>query len=243
MGDVNGDGRADLILASSGVRLSSAVSFDLITKITDGLGVDFQISYSTPLDNSVYTPETGSIYPLRDLLVSVPFNLVSEIVSDNGIGGQSVMDYHYTGAKVHLHGRGFLGFRAVEAHDQQTGITTETTYRQDYPYIGLPSRITKSTAGGALIHERDITYSAQSLGGTRYFPYAAHSSESRYELDGSLLSQTLTSQQYDAYGNPTQIVVTSNDGHTKTTVNTYDNDTTNWILGRLRRATVTSVAP
>ena len=32
-------------------------------------------------------------------------------------------------------------------------------------------------------------------------------------------------------------------GYSKTTANTYSNDTTNWFLGRLTRAEVTSVTP
>jgi hypothetical protein len=49
-----------------------------------------------------------------------------------------------------------------------------------------------------------------------------------------------TSYQYDAFGNPTQIAVSATEGHTKTTTNTYTNDTANWLLGRLTNATVTS---
>jgi hypothetical protein len=37
--------------------------------------------------------------------------------------------------------------------------------------------------------------------------------------------------------------VTTGDGYMKTTVNTYTNDTANWILGRLTQTTTTSVTP
>ena len=169
--------------------------------------------------------------------------VVSSASIDNGLGRQSETTYHYVGAKTHLHGRGFLGFREMKATDTQTGISTTTEYRQDYPYIGLPSRITKTTGGGTVIYEQDTTYAAQALGGTRYFPYAAQSVESRYDLDASLMVSTTTSNQYDAWGNATQISVVSNDGHGKVTSNQYDNDVTHWILGRLKRASVTSTTP
>jgi hypothetical protein len=52
-----------------------------------------------------------------------------------------------------------------------------------------------------------------------------------------------TTNQYDAFGNATQVVVTTSDGFSKTTANTYNNDTTNWFLGELTRAAVTGVAP
>jgi hypothetical protein len=47
-----------------------------------------------------------------------------------------------------------------------------------------------------------------------------------------------TAFQCDPYGNATSVVASTPDGFSKTT-NTYNNDT-NWYLGRLTRATVTS---
>jgi hypothetical protein len=38
-------------------------------------------------------------------------------------------------------------------------------------------------------------------------------------------------------------VVSTPDGFSKTTTNTFVNDTTNWYLGRLVGASVTSIAP
>ena len=52
-----------------------------------------------------------------------------------------------------------------------------------------------------------------------------------------------TSFQYDGYGNATQVVVSMPDGFSKTTANTYTNDTANWLLGRLTESSVTSVSP
>jgi len=42
---------------------------------------------------------------------------------------------------------------------------------------------------------------------------------------------------------PSQIVVSTPDGYSKTTTNTYTNDATNWYLGRLTGASVTSTTP
>jgi hypothetical protein len=49
--------------------------------------------------------------------------------------------------------------------------------------------------------------------------------------------------KYDAFGNATEIVVSASDGHSKTTTNTYTNDTAKWLLGRLTRASVKSTRP
>ncbi len=49
--------------------------------------------------------------------------------------------------------------------------------------------------------------------------------------------------QYDAYNNPTQVVVSTPDGFSKTTTNSYTNDTANWFLGRLIQSQVASTVP
>jgi hypothetical protein len=77
-------------------------------------------------------------------------------------------------------------------------------------------------------------------------PYKVSMSQSvarSSDLDGSAIPTATTDLQYDAYGNATSVVASTPDGFSKTTTNTYNNDTTNWYLGRLTRATVTSQAP
>jgi hypothetical protein len=243
--DANGDGLMDIVIGPSSAgewfRIANAEARDQVVSVTNGLGSSLNLRYKPLTDSTVYDKGPAESYPVMAL--QAPIYVVAEARSDNGILGESAVSYHYGGAKLHHLGRGLLGFGKVSATDQQTGITTTTEYRQDYPYVGLPSRVTKTTGDGGLLYAQDTTYAAQALGGTRYFPYAAQSVESRYDLDGSLMASTTTSNQYDAYGNVTQISVTSHDGHSKVTTNQYDNDPVNWILGRLRRATVTSTTP
>jgi RHS repeat-associated protein len=80
-----------------------------------------------------------------------------------------------------------------------------------------------------------------------HFSRIKRSVEKKYEAagpnKGQLLTTTITTNQYDDYGNPTQIVVDSGNGYTETTTNTYINDTSRWILGRLTQAVVSKTAP
>lgn len=62
------------------------------------------------------------------------------------------------------------------------------------------------------------------------------------DLGGYPLPTTTTTYQYDAFNNATQIAVSVDDGSSKTTNNTFTNDTTNWFLGRLTASSVTSTA-
>ena len=63
------------------------------------------------------------------------------------------------------------------------------------------------------------------------------------DLDGTAIKTITTEYFYDTYNNATQVTVSTPDGFSKTTNNTYTNDTTNWFLGRLIQSQVTSTAP
>src|SRR5262249_51030449 len=60
------------------------------------------------------------------------------------------------------------------------------------------------------------------------------------DLDKTPLPTVTSAYKYDTWGNATEIVVSATDGFSKTTTNTYTNDSSKWLLGRLTRATVTS---
>jgi hypothetical protein len=91
----------------------------------------------------------------------------------------------------------------------------------------------------------------QAAATARYFPYVAGTQEEGWDINGAAYPTTTTTIDYgvDAvdgklYGDPSTITVSTNDGATKSTVNEYyPADTTNWLLGRLKKSTVTSVKP
>lgn len=247
LGDVNGDGKADLVYPSNSIwYVQKAISStpNLISGITNGLGATLGVQYKLPSDPTVYTAESDGIFPIRALDTNSPLYLVASYSASDGFGGDHQITYTYTGAKVHLQGRGFLGFRVVEAQDSRTAILTRAEYRQDYPYNGLTAK-TENKLNGVVLSRISTTWQNLAAGAVQ-FPYAQQVVEERFELNGSLVTRVTTTNTYDTYGNPTQIVVATTDGietFTKTTINTYTNDTANWYLGRLTRAEVTSTLP
>ena len=249
-GDLNGDGKEDIygVASNSGAAAWTASSStpDLLNKVATGLLAETAITYKAISDTTVYTKETTGVYPVRDLNTNVPLYVVYLVSSSNGIGGYYSSYYTYTGGKSHLTGGGFLGFRQTLSIDAQTDIRSTTTYRQDYPYQGLPLTAEKRTSGGTLLNSVTNTWAFDSNAGWSaqyHAPKLTQSVESSYELTGTLISTVTTGNTYDGYGNPTQITVSTGDGYSKTTVNTYTNDTVNWYLGRLTNATVTSTTP
>jgi len=114
--------------------------------------------------------------------------------------------------------------------------------------------VEKRTTSGTLLNSVQNTWQNTVINGTYHRNDLIQTVEQSWDLNGAALPRTKTGTAFDAYGNPTQITVATDDSYTsagpvspygnvKTTTNTYANDTSNWLLGRLTRATVTSTLP
>lgn len=244
MGDFIGTGKSGMIMIrdhSNALFTVPGPTGDMITSATSGLGATTTIAYDVMTHSSVYTKGSGATYPVQD--IQLPMYLVSRVNTSNGVGGNYSSTYTYSTARLHAQGRGFLGFGQTSVKDLQTGITDTTTYRQDFPFIGLVSS-TKRALGTQTLGQSSNTYQSYDTGGTApYHVYLTQNVSSGADLDGSALPTLTTANQYDAYLNATQVVVSTPDGFSKATTNTYTNDPTLWYLGRLTRATVTNVSP
>jgi hypothetical protein len=263
--DFNADGRPDIlwdIKYDSGSNRSAGYRFlwtavapvpDLVQTLQDGHGADHALTYaSLAKADGVYTKDTNAIYPQVD--VQSPMHVVSEVRASNGVGGQSVTQYSYGGLKAEQGtGRGMLGFRWTKSKNVDTGVENYVEFRQDWPFIGMASKSETRLAGsgnGGLLKRATTTY-AQGPGSASpsIFVYASQSMEESWDLNGAQLPTITTVNQYSQspqYGDPTQIQVTLSDGSSKTTVNEYwpvNTSGGNWILGRLKKATVTSNKP
>lgn len=266
--DITGDGHPDLIAYANRIYdQGSALPplGDLVTQTVLGLTGDAQASsinngaatsvlaYQPLTQSSVYTKGTTATFPLIDL--QIPLKVVSAVGSPNGIGGMNTTTYSYGGlvaqqASYPGSGRGMLGFRWMRAVDSQ-GLASRQEFNQTWPYTGSVSKTEFSAPSGGqgnsgLLKRTSMIY-AQSAGsaGMTVFPYLSQSTEETWDLSGAVLPSTTTSYQYTQspqYGNPTTITVTNSDGSSKTTSNAYW-PVSNWILGRLQRATVTSTKP
>jgi YD repeat-containing protein len=129
---------------------TSAVN--VVSSITDGFAATAAITYKPLTDASVYSRMRDAKsanwggFAVYDLVA--PIYVVSQAQNSAPVYGSSTaasrVEYHYVGAKLQGGGRGFLGFGEVISWDPQSGIRTNTRYRQDFPFIGLPADTTQA---------------------------------------------------------------------------------------------------
>jgi RHS repeat-associated protein len=137
--DFNGDGKFDLY-SSAGFYDDKVYLFGFnndynqLLGFTNGFGNTTSISYKPLTDPTVYTKSSGSTYPINDIQVSM--YVVNKVTPDKEFGEKVETNYHYTGARIHKLGKGFLGFKQVKTSDNLKNIET-ITYNSLYTkYVG-----------------------------------------------------------------------------------------------------------
>ncbi|MCF6325333.1 MAG: FG-GAP-like repeat-containing protein [Gammaproteobacteria bacterium] len=254
LGDYNGDGLTDILRWGDNVALNAlylSTKGNFISSIIDSLGNETAIEYKPISDNSIYTKGSGAQYPAMDYQGAM--YVVSSVTSDNGEGEQNRVAYHYSAAKIDLEGRGFLGFSAITATDQASGVSTTTTFRLGFPHTG--SLISSEQyLSGVLLNRTENQQAQIDIDTTTMppvvFPYTSQSIETSYDYDNNLaLARLTTDSLYDSYGNLINVVVANeelfNDVPVETITTTTNNqygidadDAEGKRLGRLSFASV-----
>lgn len=256
--DVNGDGMQDIVAPYNGVwnvHLRNGPVPDRLLQITSGMGTATAITYEPLTSSSVYTKGTSADPAQLELDFQAPLAVVAQSSIDDGIGGQYLTRYRYAGAKVHLQGRGLSGFRQVTAVDPQTGISTITTYRQDFPFAGMPEK-SERFLNGQLISRTLNTYAELTgipAAAGVHFPYVSQSAQTSYDLpvngaQGAMIRSVVSTTSYDNYGNPVSTELETTDAagqrYSKLTSNSYDPPDLNaWVLDRVSRSTIRHQSP
>ena len=174
--------------------------------------------------------------------------------------------YTYEGLKSQSGGRGSLGFHRVSSLEDNTGLKTTTTYRQDFPFAGMPeyTEVVQTENSDQVVKSSLNLYTFQNLGSNTAPPYRVVTKkveDRKYDSDsGAEISLTRTSHTWttdlssaDAWGNLQRTVVETLDagGGVLSTVTTrnYFDDTSGFAgtyaaeKGRLSSSTVTHVRP
>ena len=221
--DIDGDGKIDVaMLETDGdvrVGISDCQPIHLMTLITDGLGNEIEIDYKPTTDTTVHTQLSDATYPQID--IANASHVVSQVTQPDGIGGDAVQNYSYTGFKFERGGRGSLGFKEVEVEDVNQKTRSVTTYSQTYPTIGRvlesESYITDVNDDGTfndeqLMSETILTYASldgvtQTSGPDIGYVCVDTRQVKQYDLDGAggssgLLVTTFTDNDPNSTGAP-----------------------------------------
>ncbi len=239
--DFDGDGRTDFLCTDGAspwwngyqIYKSGSKNKILLKKAGNGLNLLTKISYQSIAENGApYTKGTGASFPVMDF--QGPLTVVSSVLSDNGRGSQNTTNYAYQGVKIHRQGKGFLCMAKQTVTDVANSMSTETNfgYHNSKYFPKLTSTVNK--AGTTTLSTVSNTWSYTTTATGVIFPYISSSTQSN-SLTGHSVTTSFT---YDTYGNPTEIEKSFNNGVTETTTNTFTNDATNWLLGKLTSSTV-----
>jgi hypothetical protein len=266
LGDFLGNGSPQMLryshnLANNRLLVSNEpLPGDLLTSVLEPAVGRSEVRYKPLTDTSVHLKFSNAVWPQIDL---APAMWVAHQVSQpDGVGGQRVTDYRYSGLRIDAHGRGVLGFYIMDVTSPApdgTPVTTRTRFRQDFPYIGLPSSTHKyltSDGEGRYLTRSTSTYVdlCPTAGSPRlYRPALQNTVEESFDLSRTRLPQVTLTREYNCYGDITRLtavteatVVGTPRTYTKVTTNTYQAAATSgdqWQLGRLTRATVQTTEP
>lgn len=219
LGDFDGDGYQDFMYKDGSIAnkarsyivtfMSYSRSINKLTQVNNGLDLKTTIEYITlprlsRLYNE-YTKGSGSTFPVIDFQQAI--NVVRSYTSSNGIGaGVNNIKYTYSGAKVHLQGKGFLGFTGTTVTDAVKQLKTVNTFdlpaSANFFQTTLQESKTSTTAltSNNIISDKIYTYSHTALTNSRYYTYLSNLSDND-NLHGVLTMNTYTQ---NAFGNPTQ---------------------------------------
>ena len=267
-------------------RSSSGVPGDVLATTLSPSGLLSTVGPRVTLTESGgrYVNDRGTASAAQSPLVDLqmPMHVITAVTHETG-NGNLTTEYLYKGLKAERGGRGLLGFREVRQQSPAPGnetLTIATEYLLLDPYDGVASRT--STYRGSLTATAPLLSSTVNIYCDRTSatnpdvatdtapcattakvrrPYVRRTVEEGTDLAGYALPKVTTVSTYDDFGNPTNIVVTTegtvgglpNQTYTKSNANTFCPPDTagcpntiagdNWILGRLTRSTVTNTVP
>jgi RHS repeat-associated protein len=264
--DLDGDGILDLVKAfkqDDGTTKHTAFlnvsgKPDLLVSVANGLGMSTSIEYRSMLSVDltgaiagfpVYEPERTSAYPVID--APVP----GYVVTRTRAGAPGVADrtsrYFYGGYRVNVKDGRSLGFAKQSVVDVERNRTTRIEYSQQDGMIGNttstevlqgPRRISRSTQDWETTSLLATTL-PNGFVPTIYQSFLSASTSESWDLGGLRIGSQKDSFQYNSQGNPVRILTRFGDNSGSETKNSYGDNLTKWLLGRLTVAEVRLFAP
>lgn len=160
-----------------------------ITGVTDGFGNVSSIQYAFVTNPSVYKRASAGSYPVNTY--TLPISVVSKVTRENGVCGSQTTNYTYEDLKIHVGGRGMLGFCSVTKENASLGMKETTKVSHWNEGRWLPDEVKKTITVGNNISTSISTFTIANVGGT-YFSYVSKNEAT--DFDGN---KTVVTTQYN----------------------------------------------
>ena len=190
-------------------------SMGKIVGIIDGMGNTSDIKYSNLVNPNIYSrtqlyeekSDKGIIVYVEDskhpglivledekqdslnkfpiLTCTIPFPVVEEITTDEGVFNSQTVKYHYHDLKVHAQGRGMLGFVSVTQENVTLGTKVETTMFHWDTLRWIPTEVRQETSVKDLNASKITSYIVAPVGVT-YFTYASRIASKDFDGEGTV---------------------------------------------------------
>ena len=212
----------------------------LMTRIDNGAGATTDFQYDNFLNKEFHKRANQIVYPIVD--VQTPLVGISKVRNKTKDGYTETKTFKYEAATLNLEGRGFRGFGKIIETDSVTGIYTVKTYNQGFFSWRLGAqRLTKMEkfySNGSPISKVENT--------PVLIPYPINTPTNRLGRAKSFFAYSQTSVMTDfvkgitvttrrtinEYGDPTAVIVDYGGGYKDSTVYTYYNNPSTWIIGK-----------
>ena len=195
LGDFDGDGYPELANYGSALNgtdntFSEKINiyksgYDLsqvgkITGITDGMGNSSYIRYASATSPTVYKKSIKSTYPVNTY--TLPLSVVAQMTGDNGSAGSQTTKYFYEDLRLHIAGKGMLGFNTVTSENVTLGTREVTSIAKLDESLWIPAEVKTMSSVGNNTATAVSTYSV-AKSGKNYFAYVSR--KDMTDLDGN----------------------------------------------------------
>ena len=195
LGDFDGDGYPELanygsVLNSTDDSFNEGINvykagYDFsqsgkITSIYNGMESCKQIQYAYTTNPLVYKQTAAKTYPVNTY--TLPLSVVLQVNSDNGAAGWQTTKYFYEDMKLHIAGRGILGFSSVTKENTTLDAKESTSITQWDEKRWIPTIVKETNSIGNASSTVTSTYTIETIG-KNYFAYI--SQKEITDLDGN----------------------------------------------------------